>query len=130
MSKSPNKQHIAKFAHEGDIRFGPSFYKLELNGGMLENHIFGETHQWSPCSQYLALEEWLTTDYQQDPHTRLFIIDAVSGKFCAAEPIEKGFVDTIEFDGEAIKYSKRYSAKNALVDSVFSLSGAEPWSDL
>jgi hypothetical protein len=83
MTKSPDHKHDAHFIYEGDIRFGPSYFKLEIDGKEIKGRIFGNVFCWSEDSRYLAVQEWLTLDYQHGPITRVVLIDIEAGKLSA-----------------------------------------------
>ena len=74
MSLSPDGRYKAVLEYEGEVRFGPSYCRLELNGKPLSGRIFGEVLCWSDDSRYLALQEWLSTDYGKGPVTRVLLI--------------------------------------------------------
>ncbi|MDO8965296.1 hypothetical protein [Algoriphagus sp.] len=107
--RSPDGKHKLSFILEGDIRFGPSYYILELNGKPIKNRIFGFVNLWHPESKYLALQEWLTTDYQEGPITSLTIVDLKEMRISKISTIRKGFISPINFEEDVIIYEKAYS---------------------
>lgn len=42
MSISPNGKHKAQLNYVGEIRFGPAYFRLELDGKILPGRLFGE----------------------------------------------------------------------------------------
>src|SRR5690242_13841824 len=74
-SPSPDAQHTAQLAVAGEIRFGPLYYSLTVNGYSFGQRIFGDAHLWSRSSRFLAVQEWLTLDYSEGPITALVLID-------------------------------------------------------
>ncbi|HNP20276.1 MAG TPA: hypothetical protein PKL31_17680 [Fulvivirga sp.] len=106
--KSPDKKHGFNFIFEGEIRFGPTYYKIQLDGQIISNRIFGFEFKWHPDSKYLALQEWLTTDYQKGPITTLTIIDLENGKFARVSKADKGFIKPLKFEGNLILFEKEY----------------------
>ena len=79
--KSPEKSHGFDLIFEGEIRFGPEYYRLKLDGNLIPNRIFGFEFKWHPESKYLALQEWLTTDYKKGPITALTLVNMKTRKF-------------------------------------------------
>lgn len=59
-SPSPDSQHNASFFYGGDIRYGPSYFSLLLDGRSFGQRIFGDVYLWSPSSTLFAVQEWLT----------------------------------------------------------------------
>ena len=98
--KSQDKKHGFDFIFEGEIRFGPTYYKIKLDGQLIENRIFGFEFKWHPNSTFLALQEWLTTDYQKGPITTLTLIDLQNGKLARISTADKGFIKPIEFNNQ------------------------------
>lgn len=111
ISISPDKQHKAKLIIAGEIRFGPIYYLLELNGKRFKERIFGESYRWSEDSQYFCIQEWLTTDYNEGPITQLIIIDLMNKKECIVSQAHKGFINPIGILNNKITYSKDYYAQ-------------------
>ena|SRR5258708_4359809 len=60
---SPDTQHTAHFIYGGEIRFGPPYFSLLVDNYSFGQRIFGDAHLWSPLSNLLAVQEWLTIDY-------------------------------------------------------------------
>ncbi len=108
--KSPGKVHGFDFIFEGEIRFGPSFYKIKLDGKLIENKLFGFEFKWHPESNYLALQEWLTTDYRKGPITALTLIDLKTKKFAQISKADKGFIIPLRFENDSIIFEKDYLA--------------------
>lgn len=107
--RSPDGKHKLSFFLEGEIRYGPSYYKLELNGKPIKNRIFGFVNLWHPESRFLALQEWLTTDYQEGPITSLTIVDLKEMLIANISTLPKGFISPINFEEDVIIYQKDYS---------------------
>lgn len=108
--RSPDGKNKLSFILDGEIRYGPSYYKLEINGKTIKNRIFGFVNLWHPESKYVALQEWLTTDYQEGPITSLTIVDLREMRIANISTLHKGFISPINFEDENIIYEKSYSA--------------------
>ncbi|HRH39282.1 MAG TPA: hypothetical protein PK760_13110 [Flavobacteriales bacterium] len=90
----------------GEIRFGPAYYAVHLDGARVADVVVGEEGLWLSDTLYAA-QEWLATEERFGPNTRLLLFDAdrmVSSKF---KVLEQGFVGSIEFHDGVIRYKKR-----------------------
>jgi hypothetical protein len=130
MNDSPNSNHSANLIYENEIRFGPAYCRLELNGQLLSNRLFGQKLKWSPCSTFLALEEWLTTDYIQGPKTRLFLVNVEEYNYSEFRPINKGFVKKVSFDNGNVKYVKEFPATGNSLEAEVEISKIKNWSKI
>ncbi|WP_253272487.1 hypothetical protein [Pectobacterium brasiliense] len=52
-----DRQHTAMLICVGEIRFGPPYFSLSIDGSDLEGRIFGRKLLWSPDSRYLAVQD-------------------------------------------------------------------------
>lgn len=125
--KSPGNVHGFDFIFDGEIRFGPNYYKVKLDGKIIENRIFGFEFKWHPESKYLALQEWLTSDYQKGPITALTIIDLKTRKFAKISIAEKGFIKPLKFENELIIFAKEYLASGKTVEYEINYERIENW---
>ncbi|TRZ42184.1 hypothetical protein [Robertkochia solimangrovi] len=125
--KSPGKVHGFDFIFEGEIRFGPTYFKVKLDGEMIKNRIFGFEFKWHPESKYLALQEWLTTDYQKGPITALTIIDLKTRKFAKISKAKKGFIKPLKFENELIIFEKEYLASGKTLEYKINYEQIENW---
>ena len=125
--KSQNKKHSFDFIFEGEIRFGPTYYKIKLDGQLIENRIFGFEFKWHPNSTFLALQEWLTIDYQKGPKTALTLIDLQKGKVARISTAEKGFIKPIKFNNDIIIFEKEYLANGKIVEYEINLDEIKNW---
>ena len=130
MSESPNSIHSANLIYENEIRFGPAYCRLELNGQFLSDRLFGQKLKWSPCSTFLALEEWLTTEYVQGPKTRLFLINVEENAYSEFKQINKGFVKNVRFNNDNIKYIKEFPATGNGIEAEVEISKIKNWCQL
>ena len=116
-SPSPDAQHTARFICGGEIRFGPLYFSLLVDAYSFGQRIFGDAHLWSPSSNLLAVQEWLTLDYSEGPITALVIIDLVQQREASVERVTKGFVLPKAFNGPIIVYRKEFGGQE--VDQNF-----------
>lgn len=96
-----------------DIRWGPPYYHLRLDGRLLADRIFGRPLRWSPDSRYLAAQEWLTTDEAKGPITRAVVFDVVERRWAALPATHKGFAESFEFAGDRFTYQEHYYPAHA-----------------
>ena len=50
-------QHTAMLISAGEIRFGPSYFSLSIDGKALDERVFGKDMQWSQDSRYLTVQD-------------------------------------------------------------------------
>ena len=67
----------------GEIRFGPQYYELEIQG-KLPKYSYGFNRAELEDGRYLAIEEWLTTDYRKG-HNKVAIFDLQKVWFAASK---------------------------------------------
>lgn len=125
--KSPNKNHDFYFVREGEIRFGPSYYKIVLDGQTIEDRVFGLEFKWHPNSTFLALQEWLATDSEKGPITALTLIDLNLKKFTQISIANKGFIRPIKFGNNLIVFEKEYSAQGKIIEYEIELESIKDW---
>ena len=111
--KSPNQEHRITFTLEGEIRFGPLFYTLSIDRRVIPDRIFGLGYVWHPASIFIALQEWLTIDYQKGPITALALVDIREWKLARISKADKGFICPLKFESGLIVYEKRYYASGS-----------------
>lgn len=116
-SPSPDAQYTAQFATAGEIRFGPFYYSLSVDRYTFASRIFGDAHLWAPSSRLLAVQEWLTLDYSEGPHTALVIVDLARGREATVAQARKAFIVPESFDGSRLVYRVE-SASGAVVEHV------------
>ncbi|WP_181309096.1 hypothetical protein [Rufibacter sp. XAAS-G3-1] len=125
--KSPDGKHKIELLLAGEIRFGPEYYSVALNGQTIIEKIFGRPYKWDSESKYLALQEWLTTDYQKGPITALLVIDLKENKLAQLSIAEKGFIMPIRFDEDKVIYKKEYSASGQIKEYELELKTVTNW---
>jgi len=130
MSKSPDQKHKAQLNLEGGVRFGPPFFRLEIDGKELRGRIFGEPLCWSDDSRYLAAQEWLTTDYQKGPITRVLLIDVEQGRVSEFKVVERGFVEDFRFRGRTFMYLKNFKGTGRGIESEVDMTDIHNWKEI
>jgi hypothetical protein len=113
-SPSPDAQHTAHFVCAGEIRFGPLYFSLSVDGYAFGQRIFGDAHLWSPSSNLVAVQEWLTIDYSEGPITALVLIDLNLGREATVARATKGFVVPEAFESTIIVYREKYAAREVV----------------
>lgn len=108
-SPAPDGQHRALLAFSGEVRFGPSYYVLSIDGHSFGERIFGGTHLWSPLSDLLAVQEWLTLDYSEGPITALVIIDVLQRREATVARATKRFLVPEVFQGARLTYREDHA---------------------
>jgi hypothetical protein len=130
MSTSPNGKHKANLIYAGEMRFGPPYFRLEIDGEPVPNRIFGDRLCWSGDSRYLATEEWLTTDYQAGPITRVLLIDLEKKQASTFREIEKGFAENFRFQENKFLYAKRYYDTGEITEAEVEISSIGNWKSI
>ena len=125
--KSPDKTRQVRFCFEGEIRFGPAYFRVQITERGDDERIYGETFQWSPDSRFLALQEWLTTDYQKGPKTALRVFDFLARREAQVSWADKGFIAPLRFEGATLVYEKRYLASGKVAEYEIDLDGLDRW---
>jgi hypothetical protein len=127
--QSPAKNHGFDFIFQGEIRYGPSYYNIVLDGILIPNRIFGFEFMWDSTSKFLALQEWLTTDYRKGPLTVLTIIDLDNRKFARISKADEGFIKPVKFQDNIIIFEKEYLAIGKKVEFEINLNEIKNWED-
>lgn len=125
---SPDNNNRAELIYLSEIRFGSSYYKLKINGKELENRIFGDAYLWSADSRYFAAQEWLTTNYQEGPITRVALFDVVNSLCANFKVVVKGFAQDFNFEKGKLIYMKYYYADSKIVEVEVDISSIVSWS--
>ena len=122
ISTSPDGRHEVRLRYKGEIRFGPPFFRLDLNGKILSGRVFGEIFCWSDDSRYLAAQEWPTTDYQAGPITRVLLVDLETNRYSKVGGVEKGFAEDFRFDGDIFIYRKHLYETDQVIETKVDVS--------
>lgn len=129
--ESPDGQHRLTLTWESEIRFGPAFFKADLDGQELPGRVFGSECAWSDDSAYLALELWNSTSEREGPDTSLFLLRLSDLHIHDRPRVRRGFVAGIRFDGDRVLYAKDRSATmGTLEEFEMSLEAIRDWRPL
>ncbi|MFZ1694961.1 MAG: hypothetical protein WAT74_17325 [Flavobacteriales bacterium] len=104
---SPERRHVVEYLFRGEIRFGPAYFSIRLDGRSVADIVVGEEGHWLSDSLYAA-QEWLTTEERLGPNTRLLLIDASKGVVSKFKVVEGGFVGSFELLASVVRYRKRW----------------------
>lgn len=127
--KSPMHLHAFNFIWEGTIRFGPTYYRIELDGVRIRNRFFGFEFKWHPKAEYLALQEWLTTDYAKGPITCLTLIDLRHKKIAQISKANSGYIRPIKFIENKIVFEKEYLSQGVIKEFEIELNHITNWQE-
>lgn len=127
---SPGKIHGIDFIFHGEIRFGPDYFRIKLNGKIIKNRIFGYEFKWHSDAHYLALQEWLTTDYQKGPITALALIKPYDKKIAQVARTDGGFIKPLSFEENVILYQKQFYSTGINKSCEINLEDINNWQDL
>lgn len=130
MSKSPNSAHTAELHYKGEIRFGPAYYELSIDGSPLKGKLFGSPLAWSQDSRYLAAQEWLTTDYGKGPITRAVLFDLQQDVFAPLKVADEGFAQDFTFSGSVFVYRKHFQGRGEIIEAELNLANIRNWQGL
>lgn len=125
--KSPGGKHCFDFIFEGEIRFGPAYYNIKLDGEIIPNRTFGFEFKWHPEAKYLALQEWLTTDYKEGPITTLTLVDMANKKLARVSRADGGFIKPVKFENNHIIFVKEYFDTGKKSEFEINLNEVEGW---
>lgn len=100
--RSPDGQHVIRLEYDGEIRFGPPYFRLHVNGRLAPSRTFGDVALWSSDSQRVAVQEWLTRRENEGPKTRLVVLDVRLQLETDVVMVDGGFVEATNLDGDVI----------------------------
>ena len=129
-SLSPDAQHTAQLVYSGEVRFGPLYFSLSVDGYSFGQRIFGDVHLWSLASNLLAVQEWLTLDYSEGPITALVILDLNLRREASLEHVVKGFIVPTAFEESRIVYRKDYAGNEGSERFEVDTSKITEWKEL
>ncbi len=130
MASSPDKKHKADLIYQGEIRFGPTYYTLEIDNTILKNKTFGDKLCFSNDSKYLAIQEWLTTDYVKGPITRVMLFDIDRKLYSTFKPLEKGYVQNFKFENNLLIYTRFHAGEDINEEVEVDLSSISVWKSI
>lgn len=125
--QSPDKNHVLTFDLKGEIRFGPEYYSVTIDGNLLEKRIFGFIHTISPDSRYIALQEW--EDIQRTA-SYLFIIDLKYKRGARISKATDAFVLPKNFIDGKIIYEKEYRTGGRTIEYEMKIDSILNWEKL
>lgn len=127
-----DQQHTAMLIYVGEIRFGPPYFSLSIDGNALEERVFGKELLWSPDSRYLAVQEWLSTAERDGPQTALLCIDVIEERQCQISQAAGGFIVPIRFEDDTLIYEKQYfgAERNGTTEYEIPFTALSRWSAL
>ena len=130
VSVSPDNAHQAVLENVFEIRFGPAYYHLKLDGISFGERIFGSSNLWSPDSQYFAVQEWDAASKELGSKTRLILIDHIMRRECVLSWAEQGFIVPKKFEGNKLIYTKKYYGKGIVSEYEIEFLSLDRWKDL
>ena len=107
-SHSPDQTHRATLKYEGEIRFGPPYYSLALDGTRVGNEVFGQSSLWSQDSRFFVVQQWLSTKESDGPQTALVCFDLSERRRCQVSTAKHGFIVPQRFEDETLIYTKEH----------------------
>ena len=112
---------------ENEIRFGPSYFRLLIKGKEVKGAIFGDCCSELSDGKYLAIQEWLTTDYQEGPRTRVAVFNLEDSTVARLESINKGFAQSFELENGIFNYTKFFTIENKTINCEVQWNKIENW---
>ncbi|MCG7563089.1 hypothetical protein [Pseudoalteromonas sp. McH1-42] len=116
--------------YKSEVKFGPAYYSLEIEGHKVPTFYYGFERSELLGGRYLAIQEWLTTDYRKGPKTRVAIFDLEKKLVSRLEIVEKGFVSDFRLTEKIFSYRRTYYANARVVDQEVDWDSIEKWSDI
>lgn len=130
VKKSPDGLYTATLSYDSEIRFGPAYYSLRLGQMDLKGMVFGKEMEWSPDSRYLAAVEWMTTDYQEGPITRVALFDMDSNRVSSFKAVNKGFAGNFAFGNGCLAYKKIFKGQGKVEEAEVEIAKISNWEDV
>jgi len=125
--RSPDGKHVATFTYVSEIRFGPPYFSIALDGYSFADRVFGASHLWSPDSRYFAIEEWLNTVEMKSPQTILTLFDLEKQCECVLTGAPGGFIQPVQFENGKLIYKKRFLAQKAEKEFEIEFEALDRW---
>jgi len=126
-STSPDGKHRAVLEYSGEIRFGPAFYMLAVDGISFGERVFGNKFLWSPDSRFFAIQEWETTTEGRGPQTHLLLIDLETKRECVLSRAEKGFIIPKNFENDKLIFTKEYHGPDLVREFEIEFLSLDRW---
>lgn len=124
--QSPDLSHRIDFLYQGEIRFGPACYRVKLDGRSLKKRNFGLEFLWDEKSEFLALQEWQTTEFGKGPVTILLLIDLKNNRMARLSVADQGFIKPLRFENENIIYKKEMTT-GQIIEYEIEIDTIENW---
>lgn len=125
--ESPGKNHLLKFILEGEVRFGPQYFKVSIDDNLIDKRIFGFIHKFSGDSRYIALLEWdsiqLTVSY-------LFLVDLKYKNGARVSKATEGFIRPKVFKDGKVIYEKEYITDGKTIEYEMKIDSVKNWKKL
>ena len=103
---SPKRSVHVQLIYVDEMRFGPPYFALELNGRVLRRwgfrRYFGNACAWSSDRRFLAVSEWRSLSEARGPDTELRILDIQERREALVARSKGGFVEPIRFEGSVL----------------------------
>ena len=125
ISYSPNRQHKVELIFQGEIRFGPCYYAIKIDEKLLKNRTFGSYAYWSNDSRFFAAQEWLSTDYNRGPVTRVLFFDLEKDRYAHLKILEGGFVGNFKIEDNLFIYTRE--TKGIRKEMEISIESIDTW---
>jgi hypothetical protein len=125
--RSPDEHHVVRFEYDGEIRFGPPYFRLYVNGRLAPSRIFGDVALWSPDSRRVAVQEWLTLEENGGPKTKLTVFDVTLDVETDVEVVKGGFIEATSLADESITSKATFLATGCVLHSTHQLPSLEMW---
>ena len=125
--KSPDGCHKTVLEIAGEIRFGPPYFNLKVDDLNFRERVFGDACLWSGDSVLFAIQEWLTTSFQEGPKTALTLLDLSRQKECRVSWAEKGFIIPVSFEDNLLIYKKVYLGKGIIREFEIDFHSLKRW---
>ncbi|ENM5875990.1 hypothetical protein ACE1RU_003764 [Vibrio mimicus] len=114
----------------GEIRFGPQYYSLKVKGVTISKYVYGSTYSILGDGRYLAIEEWLTTNYHKGPITRVAIFDLELSLVARLKIVDKGFVLDFKLRNGIFSYRKYFKGQGKFIESELDWSSIQQWESI
>lgn len=122
-----SKMLACNFDYLGEVRFGPTYYSLSIDGKKVDCVAFGEEHLLFMGKRYLATQEWLTVDYENGPITQVTFFDLKENLKSSIDIVNKGFVKNFRFEAGVFYFEKDFPATGQFVQSQIQFSEVASW---
>lgn len=107
---SPDGNHRVELTYEHELRFGPAFYRLEIDGFDFGERYFWRHVAWSPDSRFVVLPESTGRynshgqDYWQ--YNQLVVFDVVNRQEAKLSEFDKGWIVPRNIEANVVLYYK------------------------